>query len=90
MARDVSLNNLYISLNADLLWKGNKLASGVLFAVLLNFKHIYMYLAVCAPVFICLAMLTDDHGISQLTLSTFSVHSVCLRKARCFPFVSYL
>ncbi|KAJ7791323.1 glycosyltransferase family 57 protein [Mycena olivaceomarginata] len=25
---------------------GNKLASGVLFAVLLNFKHIYMYLAV--------------------------------------------
>ena len=26
--------------------QGNKLASGVLFAVLLNFKHIYMYLAV--------------------------------------------
>ncbi|KAJ3910172.1 glycosyltransferase family 57 protein [Lentinula edodes] len=25
--------------------KGNKLASGILFAVLLNFKHIYMYLA---------------------------------------------
>ena len=25
---------------------GNKLASGFLFAVLLNFKHIYMYLAV--------------------------------------------
>lgn len=26
--------------------QGNKLASGILFAVLLNFKHIYMYLAV--------------------------------------------
>lgn len=26
--------------------QGNKLASGFLFAVLLNFKHIYMYLAV--------------------------------------------
>ncbi|THU84873.1 ALG6, ALG8 glycosyltransferase, partial [Dendrothele bispora CBS 962.96] len=25
---------------------GNKLASGILFAVLLNFKHIYMYIAV--------------------------------------------
>ncbi|CAA7259655.1 unnamed protein product [Cyclocybe aegerita] len=31
---------------------GNKLASGILFAVLLNFKHIYMYLAVSpAPCF---------------------------------------
>jgi ALG6, ALG8 glycosyltransferase family len=27
-------------------FQGNKLASGILFAVLLNFKHIYMYLAV--------------------------------------------
>lgn len=26
--------------------QGNKLASGILFAILLNFKHIYMYLAV--------------------------------------------
>lgn len=26
--------------------QGNKLTSGILFAVLLNFKHIYMYLAV--------------------------------------------
>ena len=30
--------------------QGNKLASGILFAVLLNFKHIYMYLAVSLPV----------------------------------------
>jgi hypothetical protein len=29
--------------------QGNKLASGILFAVLLNFKHIYMYLAVRLP-----------------------------------------
>ena len=29
--------------------QGNKLACGILFAVLLNFKHIYMYLAVCLP-----------------------------------------
>lgn len=29
-------------------FQGNKLASGFLFAVLLNFKHIYMYLAVRA------------------------------------------
>lgn len=27
-------------------YQGNKLMSGILFAVLLNFKHIYMYLAV--------------------------------------------
>lgn len=27
-------------------YQGNKLASGILFAVLLNFKHIFMYLAV--------------------------------------------
>jgi len=30
-------------------FQGNKLASGILFAVLLNFKHIYMYLAVIFP-----------------------------------------
>lgn len=30
--------------------QGNKLASGILFAILLNFKHIYMYLAVSAAV----------------------------------------
>ncbi len=35
-------------LNGVILLKGNKLASGFLFAVLLNFKHIYMYLAVCS------------------------------------------
>jgi hypothetical protein len=29
-----------------LVMQGNKLTSGILFAVLLNFKHIYMYLAV--------------------------------------------
>ncbi len=29
--------------------QGNRLTSGILFAVLLNFKHIYMYLAVRAP-----------------------------------------
>lgn len=47
MARNVSLELLFTlkipSLTSS---KGNKLASGFLFAVLLNFKHIYMYLAV--------------------------------------------
>jgi len=33
--------------HAEYASKGKKLASGILFAVLLNFKHIYMYLAVC-------------------------------------------
>jgi len=44
MARHVSLIGRF-SFNLTH-FQGNKLASGVLFAVLLNFKHIYMYLAV--------------------------------------------
>ena len=48
MARNVSCAAvcilIYWSLTAVL--QGNKLTSGILFAVLLNFKHIYMYLAV--------------------------------------------
>jgi hypothetical protein len=46
--------------------QGNKLASGILFAVLLNFKHIYMYLAVCPPLY-------QSFYISPLPASIFCV-----------------
>lgn len=43
----MSVTNPYFLVSHPLInFQGNKLASGVLFAVLLNFKHIYMYLAV--------------------------------------------
>lgn len=47
MAQDVRYQlhfGCYIS--SHISTQGNKLASGVLFAILLNFKHIYMYIAV--------------------------------------------
>lgn len=46
MARNVELFSpldTYIFTNE---YQGDRLMSGMLFAVLLNFKHIYMYLAV--------------------------------------------
>ncbi|KAJ7228769.1 glucosyltransferase [Mycena pura] len=41
---------------------GNKLASGILFAVLLNFKHIYMYLAPAYFVYLLRAFCTSPSG----------------------------
>ena len=34
--------------------------SGILFAVLLNFKHIYMYLAVCPLLYLCRRLFLTD------------------------------
>ena len=46
MARNVGKAYSSSAISADYFTQGNKLTSGVLFAILLNFKHIYMYLAV--------------------------------------------
>ncbi|KAF9534800.1 glucosyltransferase [Crepidotus variabilis] len=48
---------------------GNKLASGILFAVLLNFKHIYMYLA--PPYFVYLLRSYCISPIGELQLKNF-------------------
>lgn len=60
MARNVShLTSITIQANVEFgHGQGNKLASGFLFAVLLNFKHIYMYLAVRSFMFFLLTGLT--------------------------------
>ncbi|KAJ7904405.1 glucosyltransferase [Mycena olivaceomarginata] len=48
---------------------GNKLASGVLFAVLLNFKHIYMYLAPAYFVYLLRSFCISPSG--QLEIKNF-------------------
>ena len=46
MANNVRLQRIPRDHSVDLASKGNKLMSGFIFAILLNFKHIYVYLAV--------------------------------------------
>lgn len=53
MAREVGNIPVAVMYILKFLLQGRKLASGLLFAVLLNFKHIYMYLAVCSLALIC-------------------------------------
>ncbi|KAF8222763.1 glycosyltransferase family 57 protein [Tricholoma matsutake] len=48
---------------------GNKLASGILFAVLLNFKHIYMYLAPAYFVYLLRSFCVSSSG--QLEIKNF-------------------
>ncbi|KAJ7276314.1 glucosyltransferase [Mycena haematopus] len=48
---------------------GNKLASGILFAVLLNFKHIYMYLAPAYFVYLLRSFCVSPSG--QLEMKNF-------------------
>ncbi|KAF8211224.1 glucosyltransferase [Mycena galopus ATCC 62051] len=48
---------------------GNKLASGILFAVLLNFKHIYMYLAPAYFVYLLRSFCVSPSG--QLEIKNF-------------------
>jgi len=45
---------------------GNKLASGILFAVLLNFKHIYMYLAPAYFVYLLRSFCISPSGRVQI------------------------
>src|SRR6266576_575929 len=49
MARNVCVHLLCHAFTVSFFLQGNKLASGALFATLLQFKHIYMYLAVGHP-----------------------------------------
>lgn len=67
MARNVSLAHPFSIHNVELPHQGNKLASGFLFAVLLNFKHIYMYLAV-SPLHQSPLGIIDTHLASLLHL----------------------
>ena len=62
--------------------QGNKLASGFLFAVLLNFKHIYLYLAVRLP--LGSATSRDNRSKhSQHTSCGCSGRTVCLLLVHC-------
>ena len=54
-------------MNDNLSTQGNKLASGFLFAVLLNFKHIYMYLAPAYFIYLLRSFCLSPTGVLQPT-----------------------